>query len=298
MIAILERGAPRILRRSTAIAAIAAMAAISMLAGCGKKGDEAFVNRDLQKSYRETTNKDLSSLSPNPERAIQTLDAAKKQDPENAMTYYLSAAAHVKKSDFVHVLAQLKAGNAASKCVEYQSAAPAIHIFPGLARLRELANRCVEGANSSKSGLNGAQSTELLLEVRAMGTKLTHLEPLETIGPLAGVTDRMIANRGLVALYRKSGRMVEAKLAQESVDADQRWKQKAQAVVDSESPLDFGPRTLAVADKHGVTREEFRAFGQSKPLPDGAAKKIAETLLELNAKERQLAERILETLPR
>jgi hypothetical protein len=266
-------------------------------AGCHRGGLSAAdrsraVNPVFAAAYVEVCTRDLTERRLNPDHAIKTLSPLRKQDPGNAMTSFLLAAAYARKQNWASVARELQAGNKAPSCVQYlKSTGPFELTAACFPRLRQLAR---DGA-AAAPGLGVARGAALLQSLRKMAKKVAASEPQGLVPMVSGAAIRAIVDKPLVALYEKAGRTAEAAHARRVQEADSQWSQKARSEFEPafRQTGDLG----ALSVRYGVTRDEIQAFDSGQNLSPEAQRKFAAMTEFVDATEKPLAEKWLKTMP-
>lgn len=235
---------------------------------------------------------DLAERRLNPDRAIKTLSPLRKQDPGNAMTPFVLAAAYARKQDWTSVMRELRAGNRAPQCIQYlKSTGPFEFDALYMSRVRQLAR---DGA-AAAPGLGVARGSALLQSLRKMAKRVAASEPRGLAALATGAAIRSIVDKPLVALYEQAGRTAEAAHARKVRETDSQWMKSAHQDIDPSFQQTADRGALCV--RYGVTREEIDIFDSGQKLAPETQRKFAAMTAFIDTTERPLAEKWLRSMP-
>lgn len=265
---------------------VGAVVARGLLAPSEPKRSGEHVDSTLAAHYEDF----LDAAPLDPAQAMNSLEKAKRIDPDNGYTDYLAASLAIKNDDLAKATEAVQAGNSKSKVIHYIAGGPD---HEGMSTLNQM--RRLSGYAKTLGSAEEGEAEAFFLAVEDAGYRVAGMIPMTTLTVAAGVSMIKNVHSGAISYYEANEKTEKLKVWSEWAASFDEWSSgytKAMAEANNDIIRD-------VAKELNLSDDEVKDIVHNVPLKDSAKQAQVDQLFEeMVEKEKAVLKDIVDGMPR
>ena len=255
-----------------------------LIIGCSSSSGPEYINPKIAGYYSDFYSKSNSKAG----GALDSLDLAEKEDPNNAYTMYLKASYYIDQNELDKGLSTLVKANALSKVLLCVTAEPPEDPIQTLSKIKRL------GYGLDKLGKLGDQQAQYYAGIRKAGQKIANATPINSLSILAGVGLVRKGYEGEIAFRKERKDLAAVSSWQAKQKSFDTWEDALKKTMAANN----GDATKEIALAVNLTPEEARDFSRGIALKDKAKQEKAEAAaMKIRAAESAAMKAALASMP-